>query len=164
MRLVNIGHFFGELNLFGLEWVIRLAMTGGGRATVVDDWGYCLDRVAAQFYIGKAPRGHHGDVNIHVFCKGRSGRFFFLKCPGRIVALDTAHLFVFALSPGVVAVVKYFGVGQNVAVSAKTLRLGDLLHGGQILLNCLLPDRRSPPKQDNNQHHRQKQNSTVWFL
>lgn len=60
MGLMNKYHLLGKLELFGLEWVIRLAVARRGRAAVIDDCGYGLDRLATQFEVGNMARGPTG--------------------------------------------------------------------------------------------------------
>jgi len=62
MRFVNKSDFLGELDFFGFELIVRLAVTGSGHTAGIGNLGSRSDGIAAQRQVGKMPRWFGGNM------------------------------------------------------------------------------------------------------
>ncbi len=129
VRFVDERHLLGELDLLGLELVIRLAVAVGGHAAGVDDSRPGLDRVAADGDVGETLGGFCRDMFRLCFAASSWLWARSLGFRGRVVALDATDVFMFALFPEIVAFLHDARVGQNVAVAAEELWLRNIRLG-----------------------------------
>jgi hypothetical protein len=148
MRFMNVKYLFGEFDFFGLEHVIRFAVAGSRHAAGVDDSRSGFYGLTAELKVGEPFRWFLGDVT-GFYLSGRRSRTFLLNFPGGIVTLDTAEFVVFGFFPEIVAFLDDTRVGQNMAIAAEKLGLGDVgrgeLHFERDLL--LLPHDRAKGQQ-----------------
>jgi hypothetical protein len=124
MWIVGEVNLFGELDLLGLELVIRLAVAVGGQAAGIDNPRPGLNRAAAEGDVGETLGGFCRNVFLLSFVGFTRLRFFALSFLGRVVTLDATDVFVFPRFPQIVTLLHDARVRQNVAVTAEKLGLG----------------------------------------
>ncbi len=62
MRFMDEFDFFGELNLFGFEFIVRFAVTDGGHTACIGNLWSRSNGIATQRQVGKMPRWFGRDV------------------------------------------------------------------------------------------------------
>ena len=126
MRLVNKGHLFGEFYFLSLEIIVRFTMAGGGRTTFVYDSGYSSHRAATQLKKGNMVEGLSGYMALLEGWVLGPGHGLYVSFTLRgIMTVGTTDLVMFPRFPGLVGFVHDGGVGQDMTITAKTLRLRD---------------------------------------
>jgi hypothetical protein len=152
VRLVHVGHLFGELDLLGLELVIRFAVAVGGHATGIDNPRPGLNRAAAEGDVGETLRRLFGNVFTQSLTVSNCNLPRLAVLPGQVMAFYTTACVVFVICPGVVALLYNARVRQNVAVTAEKLGFGGIGLGKIVLEQRLLV--RCPRKTGKNQSQR----------
>lgn len=117
---------FAQLDFFGLELVIRLAMAVGSHAAGVDDPWSRVDRIPAEPDVGEAVRWLFGDMLVLGRGTCRLGLTPHLGPLGRVMTIHAAVFVVFVLFPKLVGFLNDIRVGQNVTVAAEELGLGGI--------------------------------------